>query len=143
MKEEILNLKKKIQDYIDNIGRKYIKGKAIVQQDGKINVNKIKMEILNNHKALPVLINNYMLDKYKDDAKTEFDNTFALLSNAVSDEQRNVLITALSQVTQNQRTINDVIVKYQQESKELDKDMRSSLGIIPVVIPKINNKSKK
>lgn len=31
MKEEILNLKNKIKEYIDNIGLKYIKGKPIVQ----------------------------------------------------------------------------------------------------------------
>jgi hypothetical protein len=83
--EEILNLKKKIQAYIDNIGRKYLKGKAV------------QMEIINNNKALPVIINNYMLrllETYKQDAQADHGTILAMLNNTQSRHESIDLNTA-------------------------------------------------
>jgi hypothetical protein len=47
---EFTILKDKFKTFIDNIGRKDIKGNSVKQE--------VTLEIISNHRALPVMINN-------------------------------------------------------------------------------------
>jgi hypothetical protein len=128
MNEVFLRLK----NYLNNLsakGQQYTNKLKESTSNGQLNQSNI--DIISKHKALPLIINNYMLrlfTNYREEAQAEYQATLTVLNSSVT-YQRGALNQQLYEISINIRLIDKAIIQYQSEKNSLEKDIRISMGL--------------
>jgi hypothetical protein len=129
------NLYIKLKTYISHIsgkGHQYITNVKQVNSIGKLNA--LNIQIIHKDKALPLIINNYMLrllTTYKEEAQTNYQATLTRV-NSSSLQQKGDLNKQLYEISENIKIIDKALAQYELERKLLEKEISLCIGLTTI-----------